>query len=417
MPPDEVRNVTIIGAGQAGSHAAQSLRKRGYDGAITILGNEGHLPYQRPPLSKAFLKGEMDEARLSFKPDSYYRDHDIRLILSAVAESIDTDQHLVNCGDGQVVPYDRLIVATGSTPMQIPCQGAALEGVLALRGLDDSKAIRASLEHSNDLVVIGGGYIGLEVASAARQLGHTVTIVERMPRLLSRVTSPPISDFYLDLHRERGVDIRLEDSVSEITGDARVTAVRLESGEEIPADTVLIGIGVRPNQGIAEAAGISCDDGILVDENCRTSDKFVYAAGDCARSVMPDKTTVRLESVHNALDQAERIAADIVGDARPAYDPPWFWSDQYDIKLQTIGLFNDYTDIMIRGDVGAKKFSALYFREDALIAIDAVNDPVSFMTGKQVFKKGITITREQAGAPDVSLKEIYSMVLKKETTQ
>ena len=240
----------------------------------------------------------------------------------------------------------------------------------------------------------------------AQELGHDVTVVERMPRLLSRVTTPPISDFYLDLHREHGVDIRLNEAVSAIEGDAGVTGVRLESGEVIPAQVVLVGIGVRPNQRLAETGGVDCDDGVLVDDRCRASDPNVYAAGDCARAKLPNDKTLRLESVHNALVQAEHIAADIVGDDAPAFDPPWFWSDQYDIKLQTVGLFNDYDEVVIRGDTSEKKFSALYFLNNTLIAMDSVNDPVTFMSGKQIFKRGIKIAREAVSDPEVSLKDL-----------
>ena len=280
--------------------------------------------------------------------------------------------------------------------------------MLTLRGLDDARAIRASLADASRLVVIGGGYIGLEVASAARQLGHEVTVIERLPRLLSRVTSEPVSDFYLQLHRERGVDVRLEASVSEILGDNRVAGVRLDSGAEIRCDVVLIGVGVRPNQDLAEAAGIDCDDGILVDARCRTSDANVYAAGDCARSTLADGSTLRLESVHNALIQGEQIAADILDAEPPPYDPPWFWSDQYDVKLQTVGLFDGHDDIVIRGDTAAARFATLYFRNERLIAIDAVNDPVSFMSGKRLLKQGLRLCKNDVADPDVSLKDLVA---------
>ena len=400
------QTITIIGAGQAGLHAAQSLRKRGFEGVITLLGNEGYRPYQRPPLSKAFLKGEMDEARLFFKPEKFFVDQNIDCHFSAAVEEIDTANRSVQCADGSSHPYDRLIIATGSTPIRLPVPGGSLNGVFALRGLDDSKAIREGLESASQMVVIGGGYIGLEVASAAKQLGLDVTVIERLPRLLSRVTTPPISDFYLNLHREHGVNVLLDESVVEIEGEDQLTGVRLESGESIPAQLVLVGIGVRPNQQLAEAAGINCKDGILVDTDCRTSDKQVYGAGDCARTVINDTTSLRIESVHNALVQAECIAADIVGDDKPAFDPPWFWSDQYDIKLQTVGLFNDHTDIVIRGDVSGKKFSVLYLRNDELIALDSVNDPTSFMAGKQLFRKGIAVSRGEASDTSISLKEL-----------
>jgi len=406
MSAAQAKTVTIIGAGQAGIQAAQSLRKRGFDGVVTLLGNEGYAPYQRPPLSKAFLKGEMEEARLTFKPDKFFADQRIDCHFSCAVEAVDTENRSVQCAGGKTFKYDQLIIATGSTPIALPVPGGSLQGVCALRGLDDSKQIREYLQDASRMVVVGGGYIGLEVASAARQLGLEVTVVERMPRLLSRVTTPPISDFYLSLHKEHGVNVRLNESVIEVEGDDKVTGVRLQSGESIAAQVVLVGIGVRPNQQLADAAGIACDDGILVDASCRTSVASVYAAGDCARTVISEESSVRIESVHNALVQAEHIAADIVGDDSPVYDPPWFWSDQYDVKLQTVGLFNDYTDILVRGNVGEKKFSALYFRDQELIAIDAIKDPVSFMTGKQILKKGITVQLDDVSDPNVILKEL-----------
>ncbi len=405
MSAAQAKTVTIIGAGQAGIQAAQSLRKRGFEGDITLLGDEGYAPYQRPPLSKAFLKGEMEEARLTFKPGKFFDEQSIDCHFSCAVEAINTANRSVQCVGGNSFTYDRLIIATGSAPITLPVPGSLLQGVCVLRGLDDSKRIRECLQNASRLVVVGGGYIGLEVASAARQLGLEVTVIERLPRLLSRVTAPPISDFYLNLHKEHGVDVRLDESVLEIEGDEKVTGVRLESGETIAAQVVLVGIGVRPSQQLADAASIACNDGILVDANCRTSDVSVYAAGDCARTVIGEDTSVRIESVHNALVQAEHIAAHIVGDDSPAYDPPWFWSDQYDIKLQTVGLFNDYTDILIRGDVSEKKFSALYFRDKELVALDAVKDPASFMAAKQIFKRGITVHQDDVSDPNVILKE------------
>ena len=404
----DINTVTIIGAGQAGIQVTQSLRKRGYSGAIILLGDEGYAPYQRPPLSKAFLKGEMDEARLSFKPAKFFVEQDIGHRFTRAATAIDAREQRVTCADGTAIGYDRLVIATGATPLDLPVPGASLEGVFVLRGLDDSKAIRSSLADASRLVVVGGGYIGLEVASAARQLGLDVTVVERLPRLLSRVTSPPVSDFFLELHRDRGIDVKLNESVAEIEGARSVAGVRLASGEVIPADVVLVGVGVRPNEQLAAAAGIDCNDGILVDGHCRTSNQHIYAAGDCARSVLADGTTMRLESVHNALVQGDQIAADIVNADPPAFDPPWFWSDQYEIKLQTVGLFAGYDDVLVCGEPAANKFAALYFRHDKLIAVDAVNDPVSFMAGKQILKRGFVVSREAVADPAVTLKDLIA---------
>ncbi len=398
------QRIVIVGAGQAAIQSALSLRKRGFGGGILILGDEAYAPYQRPPLSKAFLKGQLDEGRLAFKPASFFDDQSIDLRLSTAVESIDIEAREIVAGDLRV-GFDTLVLATGSRPVRLPIPGAELEGVFELRGVDDAKSIKAHLEKAERLIVVGGGYIGLEVAAAARQMGRSVSLVERLPRLLSRVTSPEISDFFLTLHRGQGVDVRLDDSVEAIEGTDHVTSVRLSSGEQLDADAVLIGIGVRPNQELAEAAGIACDDGILVDDHGATSVDGVYAAGDCTRREI-NGASVRLESVHNALDQADRIAAHIVdGDDLP-FDPPWFWSDQYDVKLQTAGLFNDYDDCTLVGDLADARFSALYFRDGSLLAVDSVNDPASFMSAKALMKMGVTVTKSELEGSGSTLKDI-----------
>lgn len=398
------QQIVIVGAGQAAIRVAESLRKRGFDGGIAMLGDEAYPPYQRPPLSKAFLKGQLDESRLAFKPESFYVDQSVDLCVSSPVDRIDTDSRIVVTGDERV-RYDTLILATGSRPVRLPVAGVEFEGVLELRGIDDAKALRTRFGDGRKLVVLGGGYIGLEVASAACQMGHGVALVERLPRLLSRVTSPAISDFFLDLHRGHGVEVRLEESVEAIEGDGSVSAVRLSSGERLDADAVLIGIGVRPNQELAQAAGIACDDGILVDEHGATSIEGVYAAGDCTRRTI-DGASVRLESVHNALDQADRVAAHIADDEGLPFDPPWFWSDQYDVKLQTAGLFNDFDDCRLIGDIDAARFSAVYFRDEALLAVDSVNDPASFMSARTLMKMGVEVTAADLTNSGDSLKAI-----------
>ncbi len=400
------QQIVIVGAGQAAIQAAQSLRKRGFDGSIVMLGDEAYPPYQRPPLSKAFLKGQLDEGRLAFKGEAFYEGQTIDLRVSSRVERIDPEAREVVVEGGAAIRYDTLILSTGSTPVRIPIPGADLDGVHVLRGIDDAKALKARLESAGHLVVVGGGYIGLEAASAARQMGRQVTLVECLPRLLSRVTSPEVSDFYLSLHRGHGVDVRLEDSVDVIEGETAVTGVVLSSGERLDADAVLIGVGVRPNQQLADAAGIACDDGILVDGNGATSSAGIYAAGDCTRRDI-NGASVRLESVHNALDQADRIAAHIVSGEDLPFDPPWFWSDQYEVKLQTAGLFNDYDDCLLRGDVDKNKFSALYFRDGSLIAVDSVSDPATFMAAKQILKQGMTISRSDLDDASVTLKELF----------
>ncbi len=408
MATDDNRTIAIVGAGQAGLHTAQMLRRRGVDAHIVLVGEEDHLPYQRPPLSKAFLKGEVEAERLRFRPEAFYADKAIDTRLATTVTQIDRTSGALQCSGGRPLHYDRLVLATGSTPLRLPVPGADLTGVFTLRGLDDARAIRAALAEPVRVLVVGGGYIGLEAAASARKMGNEVTVVERLPRLLARVTTIPVSDYCLELHRGHGIDVRLDETVVALEGEDRVTGARLASGEIVAADVVLVGIGVRPNDGLASAAGVACDDGILVDDACRSSDPRIYAAGDCARRRLADGTTVRLESVHNALVQAEQAAADIAGDEPPRVDPPWFWSDQYDVKLQTVGLFNGHTDYVVRGDPREGKFAVLYYRGDDLIALDAVGDPRSFMAGKKILKDGLALPRDAAGDTTVSLKDLAS---------
>lgn len=406
MPSAETKSVTIVGAGQAGLQVALSLRLRGFAGRITLLGDENHLPYQRPPLSKAFLKGELEERRLYLKPVTFYPDQGIDLHLSASVARIDRSERVVVTGDGRTFGYDRLVLATGATPLRIPLAGSNRDGVCVLRDIDDALALRQCLLRDGRLIVVGGGYIGLEVASAARQLGCDVSVIERLPRVMSRVTSPVVSNFYLELHRRHGVDIRLGETITGILGDDRVTGVRLGSGEELAATTVLVGVGVQPNQQIAAEAGLHCDNGILVDGGLRTSDPSIFAAGDCACRVLPDGHTLRLESVHSARDHGERIAANLAGDAVVRDDPPWFWSDQYDVKLQTAGLSTDFAELQVRGDPGTGHFSVLYFLNRELTAVDAVNDPGTFMAVKQLLKKQVRVTADAVRDPKLDLKSL-----------
>lgn len=404
----EIESVVIVGGGQAGSQAAQSLRKRGYEGAISLICEEAYPPYQRPPLSKAYLKGELDEDRLYFRPASYYDENNIDLRLGARAETIDRGAREVRLSDGAMITYDRLVIATGSRPRTIPLPGADLKGVMTLRGVDDAKALRDAAAGAASAAVIGGGYIGLEAASALRAMGLSVHVFERMPRLLARVTSPIVSDFYRGFHKEKGAEIHCESDITHLVGEnGALTGIALSDGTTVPAQIALIGIGVLPNQELAAEAGLDCEDGVVVNESCQTSDPLIYAAGDCCRrTVAGYPGTVRLESVHNALEQGERIAAHIAGQDVPATDTPWFWSDQYNVKLQTVGLFNDYTDTVIRGDQDAAKFSVFYYKGDALVAIDAINDPATFMAGRQIFKFGAPLSKEDAQNADVALKDI-----------
>ena len=400
--------IVIIGGGQAGAQAVQSLRLFGYEGAITLVGDEAALPYQRPPLSKAYMKGEMAEDRLYFKPAAWYEDNNVETLLSQSVLRIDRSAREVHLEHGGKLPYDALIIATGSRPRILPVEGADLENVFDLRDIADVEHIQPKMIDGRKLVIVGAGYIGLEAAAVARQLGLEVTVLEMADRVLARVTSPVISEFYQDLHREHGVDIRVGARLEKLKGaDGKVTHAVLAGGEEIEADMVLAGIGILPNIELAADAGLPCRDGIIVDEDARTSDPRVFAAGDCTvRPLSHYARTGRLESVHNAIEQGKLAAAAIMGKPRPALDCPWFWSDQYDIKLQIAGLSQGHDEVVVRGDRDAKKFAAFYLKNGRLIAVDAVNSPPEFIASKKLIMNGAVIAADRLSDTSTSMKEI-----------
>ncbi|RIJ24739.1 pyridine nucleotide-disulfide oxidoreductase [Henriciella barbarensis] len=402
------KNIVVIGGGQAGAQAVQSLRQFGYEGAITLVGDEAALPYQRPPLSKAYMKGELAEDRLYFKPAAWYEDNKVETLLSQRVEKIDRANRQVLLQHGGHLDYDAVIIATGSRPRPLPVEGADLENVFELRGLSDVEHIQPKMIPGKKLVIVGAGYIGLEAAAVARQLGLEVTVLEMEQRALARVTSPVISSFYEALHMEHGVDVRCGARLGSLKGkDGKLTHAVLASGEEIKADMVLAGIGIIPNVELAEEAGLPCKNGIIVDEDARTSDPRIFAAGDCTvRPLAHYARTGRLESVHNAIEQGKLAAAAIMGKPRPALDCPWFWSDQYDIKLQIAGLSQGYDEIVVRGDVEAKKFAAFYKKNGRLIAVDAINSPPEFIASKRLIMSGATVASETLADTSISMKEI-----------
>ena len=382
----------MVGAGHGAGQVAASLRQKKYPLAVTMIGEERWLPYQRPPLSKKYLAGEMPAERLYFKPASFYEAEDIEVRLDTRVTAIDRDAGQVVTGDGARVPYDHLVLATGSRARSFDAPGSDLDGIHVLRGIDDVDAIRRDFAQGARLAIVGAGYIGLEVAAVAAMAGLQVTVIEMADRVMSRVVSPEISAFYERIHREHGVDLRLSSTVQGFSGDGRVDGVILGSGECLPADLVVVGIGIVPNVELAEACGLAVDDGIVVDDHCRTADPRVYAIGDCTRH--PNALLgrdLRLESVHNALEQAKTAAANICGDDARYAEIPWFWSDQYDLKLQIAGLAQDYDQAVIRGDRDAGTFSCLYLREGRLIAIDAINRPKDFIQAKPLIAAGATI--------------------------
>ncbi|WP_434663019.1 FAD-dependent oxidoreductase [Paraburkholderia sp. A3BS-1L] len=382
--------VVIVGAGHAGGNAAALLRQYGFEGRVVLVGEEPVPPYHRPPLSKAYLKGETELERLWLKPRQFYDDQRIELKLGASAQSLDCANHTLALSDGTTLQYSKLILATGSTPRALTLPGHELAGVMALRSLADADVLRERVRPGERLVVIGAGYIGLEAAAAARQLGHEVTVLEAAPRVLGRVTGETVSTFYENEHRAQGVDLRLNAKIEAFVGEqGKLTGVKLAGGEIVPATLALIGIGITPNVGLAQAAGIACVNGIQVDEDARSSDADVFAVGDCAsRPLAHYRRTGRLESVHNAVEQAKLAASAIVGKARPACDAPWFWSDQYDLKLQTVGLNEGYDETVVRGDPAARRFAVYYLKNGALLAVDAVSSMPDFLFGKKLVGSG-----------------------------
>lgn len=405
--------IVVIGGGQAGAQALQSLRQGGYAGALTLVGDEPALPYQRPPLSKAYMKGEMAEERLYFRPAPWYQDQNIEVILSTPAKRIDRVNRKVELAHGGQLDYDALIIATGSRPRVLPTKGATLHGVHDLRDLSDVERIRPNMIAGRKMVIIGAGYIGLEAAAVARQMGLDVTVLEMAPRVLARVTSPVMSEFFETEHRAQGVQILTGARLDHLNGeDNNVTAAILADGTRIEADIVLVGIGILPNEELAKDAGIACNNGILVDRDARTSDPRVFAAGDCAsRPLVHYGRSGRLESVHNAIEQGKLAAAAILGKPRPAEDCPWFWSDQYDLKLQIAGLSQDYDEIVVRGDPKDRKFAAFYLRNGTLIAVDAINSPPEFLASKKLIMSGAKLAPDVLGDTSISMKDIAAAAL------
>ncbi|MCF8199038.1 MAG: FAD-dependent oxidoreductase [Sulfuritalea sp.] len=393
----DTSGMLIIGAGLAGLTVAETLRAEGYTGPITLIGDEVHAPYQRPPLSKAFLLSDTTEAQLMMRPAEIMAKKSIELKLGAGVTAIDRARKQVTLSDDSTLTYDGLALCTGSRLRTLPLTGADWRGVFGLRSLDDSKGIKDALETAQNVVIIGGGFIGLEVAAVARKKGKKVTVLEAADRLMARVVAPLISQFYLDLHTANGVEVVLGAMVSELVGhDNTISAVKTKDGREFAADLALVGIGVIPNTELAEAAGLEVDGGIVVDVCGRTADPTIVSAGDCTALRMDNGSLRRLESVQNALEQGKSAAAGLLGRERPFNAAPWFWSDQYDVKLQMLGLTAGFDNVVTRGDPGAKKFSAYYFKNGNLIAIDSLNQAAEHMNGRKLFDKCISLTPEQA---------------------
>jgi len=378
------QTIVVIGAGQAATEFSVALRGGGFGGAIQVVGDEPYLPYQRPPLSKDFLSGKSPYEKLMLRPEAFWREQKIEFELGTAAAKIDRSKRTVSLVDSRTLEYETLVLATGTRARVPPLSGIELEGVFALRRIDDVKKLRPALNDAKRVAIVGGGYIGLEVAAVARSEGREVVVLEAEERVMKRVTCAEVSTFYETLHRGRGVEIRTGARIEAIEGGERATGVRLAGGERIAADLVLVSTGARANEELAAEAGLSCEDGILVDEFGRTADETVYAIGDCTR--FPSRRygrKVRLECVQNAFDQAKAAAMTILGKGA-AYNPvPWFWSDQYDVKFQSCGLSAGHDEAKVVGDPGAPHFSVEYRRAGRLIAVDAINDARAYMMGRK----------------------------------
>ena len=401
------KNTVIVGAGHAAGQAVATLRLKKYDGKIILIGDEPHYPYQRPPLSKKFLAGEMPAERLYVKPPSFYDEPNIDVQLGTRVTRIDRAGKTVIKDDGTTCEYDKLIIATGARVRKLDVPGSELAGVHYLRNIQDVTAMHEGMQRDRRMAIIGAGYIGLEVAAVAAGKGLQVTVIEMAERVMSRVVSEQVSDFYEAEHRRHGVNLMLSAGLTGFSGNDAVTGVDLGDGTTVDADLVLIGIGVVPNVELAQDAGLDIDNGIRVDDGCRTTDTNIYAIGDCTNH--PNNLLgrqLRLESVQNALEQAKTAAANICGEDLKYAQVPWFWSDQYDLKLQIAGISEGYDRTVLRGDPADRTFSCLYLRDGQLIAIDSINAPKDFMQSKALIASHATISPDTLANPDIALKDL-----------
>jgi len=381
--------IVIIGAGEAAGQAAASLRQEKYPGPITILGDEAQAPYQRPPLSKQYLSGELGTDQVLVRPQKFYTDREIALHTNTTVVSIDADDKKVTTESGDVYEYEKLLIATGSSPRRLNIPGSDLAGIHYLRTIDDVDRIRNAMSTAKSLCIIGGGYVGLEVAAVAVTAGLDVTLLEMEERILQRVTTPEMSAYYHNLHSNRGVNIMLSTAVSGFEGEGSVSAV-LCGDKTFDADLVIVGIGIIPNIDIAEAAGLECNNGILVDDHCLTSNADIYSAGDCTNHPNPILgRRLRLESVPNAIEQARVAVSNMLGGDKTYACVPWFWSDQYELKLQMVGFSADGDKSVVRGEKSANKFAVFYLNDGKVVAVDAVNSPKEFMIGKRLYGKPV----------------------------
>ena len=402
-------DVLIVGSGHGGVATAGTLRQLGFAGTVGIVSADRDEPYERPPLSKEYLVGEKDFHAIHARGPAFWNEKQIALLFGETVTAVDPGAHQVVTASGRTIGYGKLVWAAGGEPRRLTCDGHQLGGLHAIRSRADVDALRSELAVAERVVVIGGGYIGLEAAASLIKLGKSVTLVEALDRLLARVAAPPISDFFLAQHRARGVDLRLNSAVTCIEGeDDRVARVLLADGTALPTDIVIVGIGIVPSVGPLAAAGADCPNGVTVDEYCRTGLPDVYAVGDCAlhRNRFGPDRAVRVESVQNAADQGHTVAHHIVGQPAPYAATPWFWSHQYDLKLQTVGLNSDFDDTVLRGDPAGGRFSLVYLREGKVAALDCVNMVKDYVQGRGLVERHARADRAALADPDTPLKSL-----------
>jgi 3-phenylpropionate/trans-cinnamate dioxygenase ferredoxin reductase subunit len=404
-----IEKVVIIGAGQAGFQIAASLRQGGFEGSVVIIGDEKNAPYQRPPLSKSYLKNLADESSIQLRPEGFYTDNSIELIRGDKVELIDRRNKQVVTASGKRFEYDKLAITTGTRPRPLDLPGADLQGVHALRSYVHAADLRDDIQKHQNIVIIGGGFIGLEVAACAAGLGKNVTVLEYAPRLMGRAVSTVSSEFFKDYHQSIGVKVVTDARIERILGTERAQVIAMAGDEKIPCDLVLVGVGALPNVELAEAAGLDCDNGILVDEFAVTCDENILSAGDCTNH--PNQFAngrFRLESVQNAIDQAKVAAATILGNSSAYIAAPWFWSDQGDIKLQTVGLPLGTDELVVRGSTNEKKFSVFHYREGQLIAVESINSAGDHMVARKLITAGISPSPAKVSDSTVELKSLLA---------
>ena len=397
--------IVIVGGGHAAGQGSASLRQSGYEGELVVVCDEPHIPYQRPPLSKQYLAGEHGLDRVYLRPEAFYQGRSIEIYGGRRATEIDVKAKTLVLDDASTLTYDKLLLATGARVRKLDIPGGALPGVHYLRNIADADNIKADMASGRRITIVGGGYIGLEVASVAVQAGLSVTVLEMEDRILKRVASAEMSAFYHALHTDAGVDIRTSASAQRFAGTERVDLVVCADGTEVPSDLVVVGVGIVPNIELAQSAGLACENGILVDERCATSASDIYAAGDCTNHPNPIlKRRLRLESVPNAMEQSRVAAANLAGKDKVYANVPWFWSDQYDLKLQMVGFSTDGNSHVVRGDPATRKFVMFHLKDDVLTAADAVNTPREFMACRQLV--GRRVDARQLADANVDLKQL-----------